>query len=91
MKLGWTKTPGLKVVYPAFPYDCDKRIIKYSRNDQIHLLFFGHKLLYRSVYQDVPKDYYTLPFGKASLIKGTDVTIISFGLEVHWALQNVSK
>jgi 2-oxoisovalerate dehydrogenase E1 component len=43
--------------------------------------------LYRSVYQEVPKDYYTLPLGKASLLKeGSAVTIISFGAAVHWAL-----
>ena len=51
-----------------------------------------HKQLYRSVYQDVPIDYYTLPFGKASLIKeGNNVTIISFGAGVHWALETLSK
>jgi 2-oxoisovalerate dehydrogenase E1 component len=48
--------------------------------------------LYRSVYQDVPKEYYTIPFGKAALIKeGTDVTIISFGAGVHWALDTLTK
>jgi 2-oxoisovalerate dehydrogenase E1 component len=55
-------------------------------------LFFEHKQLYRSVYQDVPKDYYTLPLGKAALLKeGTEVTIISFGAGVHWALETLSK
>jgi 2-oxoisovalerate dehydrogenase E1 component len=55
-------------------------------------MFFEHKQLYRSVYQDVPKDYYTLPFGKASVLKeGNDVTIISFGAGVHWALETLSK
>jgi 2-oxoisovalerate dehydrogenase E1 component len=50
------------------------------------VLFFEHKQLYRSVYQDVPVDYYTLPIGKAALIKeGNEVTIIAFGAAVHWA------
>ena len=87
----FTKTPGLKVVYPAFPYDA-KGLLNTAINDPNPVLFFEHKQLYRSVYQDVPKDYYTLPFGKASLIKeGNDVTIISFGAGVHWALDTLSK
>ena len=87
----FTKTPGLKVVYPAFPYDA-KGLLNTAINDPNPVLFFEHKQLYRSVYQDVPKDYYTLPFGKASLIKeGTAVTIISFGAGVHWALETLAK
>jgi len=87
----FTKTPGLKVVYPAFPYDA-KGLLNTAINDPNPVLFFEHKQLYRSVYQDVPKEYYTLPFGKASLIKeGTDVTIISFGAGVHWALETLAK
>ena len=55
-------------------------------------MFFEHKQLYRSVYQDVPKDYYTIPLGKAALLKeGNDVTIISFGAAVHWALDTLEK
>ncbi len=72
----FTKTPGLKVVYPAFPYDA-KGLLATAINDPNPVLFFEHKQLYRSVYQDVPKDYYTLPFGKAALLKeGKDITII---------------
>ena len=78
-------------MYPAFPYDA-KGLLNTAINDPNPVLFFEHKQLYRSVYQDVPKDYYTLPFGKASLIKeGTDVTIISFGAGVHWALETLAK
>jgi 2-oxoisovalerate dehydrogenase E1 component len=48
--------------------------------------------LYRSIYQDVPTDYYTLPLGKAALLKeGTQVTIIAFGAAVHWALETLEK
>jgi len=87
----FTKTPGLKVVYPAFPYDA-KGLLNASINDPNPVLFFEHKQLYRSVYQDVPKDYYTLPLGKASLLKeGNDVTIIAFGAAVHWALDTLGK
>jgi len=87
----FTKTPGLKVVYPAFPYDA-KGLLNASINDPNPVLFFEHKQLYRSVYQDVPKDYYTLPLGKASLLKeGKDVTIIAFGAAVHWALDTLAK
>jgi 2-oxoisovalerate dehydrogenase E1 component len=85
----FTKTPGLKVVYPAFPIDF-KGLLNTAINDPNPVMFFEHKQLYRSVYQEVPKEYYTTPFGKASVIKeGTDVTIISFGAGVHWALESL--
>lgn len=87
----FTKTPGLKVVYPAFPYDA-KGLLATAINDPNPVMFFEHKQLYRSVYQDVPKDYYTIPLGKAALLKeGTDVTVISFGAGVHWALETLGK
>ncbi len=87
----FTKTPGLKVIYPAFPYDA-KGLLTSAINDPNPVLFFEHKNLYRTIYQDVPTDYYTLPLGKASLLKeGNDVTIISFGLPVHWALETLDK
>ncbi|WP_163410938.1 alpha-ketoacid dehydrogenase subunit alpha/beta [Flavobacterium ajazii] len=87
----FTKTPGLKVVYPAFPYDA-KGLLNTSINDPNPVLFFEHKLLYRSVYQDVPIDYYTIPLGKAALIKeGKKITIIAFGATVHWALETLEK
>jgi 2-oxoisovalerate dehydrogenase E1 component len=87
----FTKTPGLKVVYPAFPYDA-KGLLNTSINDPNPVVFFEHKQLYRSIYQDVPVDYYTIPLGKASLVKeGNQVTVISFGAGVHWALETLSK
>lgn len=87
----FTKTPGLKVVYPAFPYDA-KGLLNTAINDPNPVLFFEHKKLYRSIYQDVPDEYYTLPFGKAALVKeGEAVTIISFGAAVHWALETLEK
>lgn len=85
----FTKTPGLKVVYPAFPYDA-KGLLNTSFNDPNPVLFFEHKALYRSIRQEVPDNYYTIPFGKAALLKeGNDVTIISFGAAVHWALETL--
>ncbi|TBX68388.1 dehydrogenase [Flavobacterium silvisoli] len=87
----FTKTPGLKVVYPAFPYDA-KGLLNTAINDPNPVMYFEHKQLYRSVYQDVPTDYYTIPFGKAALLKeGNQVTIISFGAGVHWALETLAK
>lgn len=87
----FTHTPGLKVVYPAFPYDA-KGLLATSFEDPNPVLFFEHKALYRSIYQDVPTNYYTLPFGKASLLReGTDVTIITYGAGVHWALETLDK
>jgi 2-oxoisovalerate dehydrogenase E1 component len=87
----FTKTPGLKVVYPAFPYDV-KGLLNASINDPNPVLFFEHKQLYRSLSQDVPKDYYTIPLGKGALLReGENVTIISFGVAVHWALETLDK
>jgi 2-oxoisovalerate dehydrogenase E1 component len=87
----FTKTPGLKVVYPAFPYDA-KGLLNASINDPNPVMFFEHKQLYRSIHQEVPKDYYTLPLGKAALLReGNQVTIIAFGAAVHWALETLDK
>lgn len=87
----FTTTPGLKVVYPAFPADA-KGLLATAINDPNPVMFFEHKALYRSIYQDVPTDYYTIPLGKASLLKeGNDITIITFGAGVHWALETLEN
>ena len=87
----FTTVPGLKVVYPAFPADA-KGLLATSIEDPNPVMFFEHKALYRSVYQDVPTDYYTIPLGKASILKeGNDVSIISFGAGVHWALDTLKN
>jgi len=87
----FTKTPGLKVVYPAFPYDA-KGLLATAINDPNPVLFFEHKALYRTIRQEVPTDYYTIPFGKASVLReGNDVTIISYGAAVHWVLETLDK
>lgn len=87
----FTKTPGLKVVYPAFPYDA-KGLLTEAINDPNPVLFFEHKQLYRSMSQDVPTDYYTLPLEKASVLReGEQLTVISFGAAVHWALETLDN
>ena len=87
----FTKTPGLKVVYPAFPYDA-KGLLNTAINDPNPVLFFEHKALYRSIKQDVPTSYYTLPFGKAAMLReGKDISIISYGAAVHWVLETLDN
>ena len=87
----FTKTPGLKVIYPAFPADA-KGLLIAAINDPNPVLFFEHKALYRSIYQEVPENYYTLQIGKAATLKeGNDITIISYGAGVHWALETLEK
>jgi 2-oxoisovalerate dehydrogenase E1 component len=83
----FTKTPGLKVVYPAFPQDA-KGLLIAAVNDPNPVLFFEHKALYRSIYQDVSENYFTLEIGKVALLKeGNQLTIISYGAAIHWVLE----
>lgn len=80
------KTPGLKVVYPAFPHDA-KGLLLSAINDPNPVIYFEHKYLYRSLHQEIPDAYYTTPIGKANTIReGSDLCIITYGLGVHWAL-----
>ncbi|MBP6532694.1 MAG: dehydrogenase E1 component subunit alpha/beta [Bacteroidia bacterium] len=80
-------TPGLKVVYPAFPDDA-KGLIASAIEDPNPVMFFEHKALYRSITGMVPENYYTTEIGKAKLIQeGNDISIITYGLGVHWALE----
>lgn len=85
------KTPGLKIAYPAFPVDA-KGLLLTAFEDPNPVMFFEHKALYRSITENVPDDYYTIPFGKAKLLReGSDVTIVSYGLGVHWALETLNE
>jgi 2-oxoisovalerate dehydrogenase E1 component len=82
----FTKTPGLKVVYPAFPYDA-KGLLIAAIEDPNPIIYFEHKYLYRSLSGPVPEGYYTVEIGKANKLKeGNQLTIITYGLGVHWAL-----
>jgi len=84
-------TPGLKVVYPAFPSDA-KGLLLASIEDPNPVMYFEHKALYRSISEDVNEDYYTTEIGKARMIReGKDATIITYGLGVHWAMEVLDK
>jgi 2-oxoisovalerate dehydrogenase E1 component len=83
----FTHTPGLKVVYPAFPEDA-KGLLNAAINDTNPVMYFEHKALYRSLSGNVSDAYFTTEIGKANHIKkGTDVSIITYGIGVHWALE----
>ena len=87
----FTKTPGLIVLYPAFPYDAKGLLISAIENPN-PVLFFEHKALYRSIRQEVPKDYYNLPIGKASILRsGNSITVISYGAAIHYAIEVLNK
>ncbi|MGB0432659.1 MAG: alpha-ketoacid dehydrogenase subunit beta, partial [Bacteroidia bacterium] len=82
----FTKTPGLKVVYPATA-TAAKGLLLSAIEDPNPVMFFEHKALYRSVYEDVPSNYYHTEIGKAHLVsEGQQASIITYGMGVHWAL-----
>lgn len=84
-------TPGLKILYPAFPADA-KGLLNAAFNDPNPVMFFEHKALYRSVSGNVPDDYYSIEIGRANLVKsGTQIAIITYGYGVHWALEVLEK
>ncbi|MCW3089463.1 MAG: dehydrogenase [Ferruginibacter sp.] len=79
-------TPGLKVVYPSTPVDA-KGLLIAAINDPNPVLYFEHKALYRSISGRVPQEYYAIEIGKARLVQsGDDITIITYGAGVHWAM-----
>lgn len=87
----FTQVPGLRVVYPAFPYDA-KGLLLTAFEDPNPVMYFEHKAMYRSITQEIPDDYYTIPFGKASLVyEGNDVTIVTYGMGVHWAIETLKN
>lgn len=80
-------TPGLKIVYPAFPGDA-KGLLAASIEDPNPVMFFEHKNLYRSVREDVSDDFYTVEIGKARTVReGNDISVITYGMGVHWAIE----
>jgi len=84
-------TPGLKIVYPSNPYDA-KGLLCAALEDPNPYLYFEHKSLYRSIKESIPDDYYTVAVGKAKLVKqGHDLSIITYGMGVHWALEVISS
>ena len=87
----FTKVPGLKIVYPAFPKDAKGLLIE-AINDPNPVLFFEHKALYRSVYQEVSDNYFTTEIGKAIILReGIQLTIVSYGAAIHWVLEVLEK
>lgn len=84
-------TPGLKIVYPSNPHDA-KGLLLAAFEDPNPVLFFEHKALYRSINGNVPDDYYTIEIGKAAkAAEGNDLSIITYGFGVHWALEALKK
>lgn len=83
----FTHVPGLKVVYPAFPEDA-KGLLITAFEDPNPVMYFEHKALYRSYKSDVHEGYYNIPFGQARLCtEGSDLTVVTYGMGVHWALE----
>ncbi|WP_261129362.1 alpha-ketoacid dehydrogenase subunit beta [Bacillus sp. Marseille-Q3570] len=87
----FANVPGLKIVMPSTPYDV-KGLLKAAIRDEDPVLFFEHKRAYRLIKGEVPEDDYTLPIGKADVKReGEDITVITYGLSVHFALQAAEK
>ena len=84
-------TPGLKIVFPSSPYEA-KGLLAAAIEDPNPVMVFEHKFLYRSIREEIPEDYYTVEIGKANTIQeGEDLTIITYGLGVHWAKEYAEK
>jgi 2-oxoisovalerate dehydrogenase E1 component len=87
----FVKTPGLKVVYPAFPDDA-KGLLMAAIADPNPVMYFEHKFLYRNLTGEVPDGETYVEIGKARIVKeGTDATMIAYGYAVHWALEYIAK
>lgn len=84
-------TPGLKIVYPSNPYDA-KGLLCAAIEDPNPYMYFEHKFLYRSSKAMIPDAYYTVEVGKAALVtEGTDVTVVTYGMGVHWAQEVIAQ
>ncbi len=82
----FTHVPGLKVVYPSTPADA-KGLLNAAIMDPNPVLYFEHKVLYRSISGPLPEQYYYTEIGKANLVRtGEEISIITYGAGVHWAL-----
>src|SRR6202049_1035542 len=80
-------TPGLKVIYPATPYDA-KGLLKSAIRDNNPVLFFEHKFLYRRIKEELPAGDYTVPIGKAIVRRpGKHLTIVTYAAMVHRSLE----
>ncbi len=82
----FTHVPGLKVVYPSGAYDA-KGLLNAAIQDPNPVMYFEHKVLYRSQSEPVPDAYYEIEIGKARIVQeGEDITVITYGAGVHWAM-----
>ena len=83
--------PGLKIVIPSTPYDA-KGLLKAAIRDDDPVMFFEHKRAYRLIKGEVPEEDYTIEIGKADVKReGEDITVITYGLAVHFALQAAER
>ena len=90
MEAWFCHVPGLKVVVPSSPYDA-KGLLMASIDDPNPVLFFEHKALYRSLKGEVPSEPYSIPLSKArAVLEGTDLTIVTYGIGVRWALEEAA-
>lgn len=90
MEAWFTSVPGLKVVYPSSPADA-KGLLCAALADPGPVLFFEHKALYRSLNGPVPEAYYETPIGQAEVVRsGTELSIITYGMGVHWATEAIA-
>jgi 2-oxoisovalerate dehydrogenase E1 component len=84
-------TPGLKIVYPSNPHDA-KGLLCAALADPNPVMYFEHKLLYRSLKQEIPDDYYTVEIGRAKFVaEGEEVSIVTYGMGVHWAQEVIRE
>ena len=87
----FTHVPGLKVVYPSTPMDA-KGLLIAAFNDPNPVMYFEHKALYRSISGPVPEEAYEIEIGKARQVQqGRDLSIITYGAGVYWALEIAAK
>jgi 2-oxoisovalerate dehydrogenase E1 component beta subunit len=90
-EVAFVHTPGLKVVAPSTAYDA-KGLIKSAIRDNDPVIFFEHKALYRRVKEDLPESEYTVPIGKAAVLRpGRDLTIITYGAMVYVAREAADR
>jgi 2-oxoisovalerate dehydrogenase E1 component beta subunit len=86
-EMWFVKTPGLKVVCPATAYDA-KGLIKSAIRDNDPVIFFEHKALYRRIKEELPSEDFTVPIGKAKVVReGRDLTIVTYGAMLWTALE----
>jgi pyruvate dehydrogenase E1 component beta subunit len=91
MEAYYAHTPGLKVVIPSSPYDAKGLLISAIR-DSDPVIFCEPKRMYRSVKQEIPEDAYTIPIGKASVVRqGDAITVVSYGAQLKEVMEAAAQ